>query len=148
LPLFGEQKPYAFLQTQFSEQYPQFSPDGHWVAYVSNESGNDEVYVARFDNPVQKWRISTTGGTRPRWRRDGKELFYVAADNSLMVMPIKSDDSFEAAAPVRLFKLNSIVENAYDVTADGQRFLVNSGVMETQSPPFVVTLNWTADLKR
>jgi eukaryotic-like serine/threonine-protein kinase len=148
LPLFGEQKPYAFLQTQFNEIHAQFSPNGRFVAYVSNESGNDEVYVARFDNPREKWRISTTGGTRPRWRRDGKELFYLAADNSLMAMPIKGDDSLEAAAPLTLFKTNTIVEKAYDVSADGQRFLVNSGVIGTQSLPFVVMLNWTVDLKR
>ncbi len=149
LPLFGEQKPFPFLQTQFEETDARFSPDGRWVAFVSNESGRNEVYVTRFDQPGEKWRISTTGGRSPRWRRDGKELFYLAADKKLMVVAIKSAAAtFEASAPTPLFKIDSIIEGDYEVTADGQRFLINSSVAGAQSLPFTVVLNWTKDLKR
>ena len=116
---------------------------------MSNESGRNEVYITRFDQPGEKWRISPAGGGSPRWRRDGKELFYLAADQRLMVVPIKSGAAtFEAGAPTALFKIDSILEGDYDVTADGQRFLINSSVAGAQSSPFTVVLNWTADLKR
>nr|MBA3257663.1 protein kinase [Pyrinomonadaceae bacterium] len=149
LPLFEDGKPFPFLQTQFDERDARFSPDGRWVAFMSNESGRNEVYITRFDQPGEKWRISPAGGGSPRWRRDGKELFYLAADQRLMVVPIKSGAAtFEAGAPTALFKIDSILEGDYDVTADGQRFLINSSVAGAQSSPFTVVLNWTADLKR
>ena len=148
LPLFGEQKPFAFLQTQFDEKFARFSPDGRWVAFMSNESGRDEIYVTRFDQPGEKWRISTAGGRNPRWRRDGKELFYLAADKKLMSVSVKSAATFEAGAPTALFKIDSILEGDYEVTVDGQRFLVNSIVAGAQSLPFTVVLNWTKDLRR
>jgi dipeptidyl aminopeptidase/acylaminoacyl peptidase len=122
----------------------QFSPDGRFVAYVSNESGNDEVYVARFDNPREKWRISTAGGSQPRWRRDGKELFYLSADKNLMSVPIKAGENFESDTPLKLFQVELLI---YDVTPDGQRFLIGTAA-GTQVLPFIVTLNWTSDLKR
>jgi Tol biopolymer transport system component len=149
LPLSGEQKPFPFLQTQFDEKFARFSPDGRWVAFMSNESGRDEIYVTRFDQPSEKWRISTAGGRSPRWRRDGKELFYLAADKKLMSVTVKSAAAmFEASAPTALFKIDSIFEGDYEVTADGQRFLINSSVAGAQSSPFTVVLNWTKDLKR
>jgi len=149
LPLFGEQKPFPFLQTQFNERDARFSSDGRWVAFISNESGRNEIYVTRFDQPGEKWRISTAGGESPRWRRDGKELFYLAADKKLMAVPVKSGAAtFEAEAPTALFKIDSILEGDYDVTADGQRFLINSSVAGAQSLPFTVVLNWTTQLKR
>ncbi|MGI8543044.1 MAG: protein kinase domain-containing protein, partial [Aridibacter sp.] len=149
LPLSGEQKPFPFLQTQFDEKFARFSPDGRWVAFMSNESGRDEVYVTRFDQPGEKWRISTAGGRSPRWRRDGKELFYLAADKKMMSVIIKSGaETFEAGAPTALFKVDSILEGDYDVTADGQRFLINNSVAGAQSQPFTIVLNWAADLKR
>ena len=149
LPLFGEQKPFPFLQTQFNEWSARFSPDSRWVAFMSNESGRDEIYVARFENPGEKWRISTTGGRSPRWRRDGKELFYLAADKKLMSVTVKSAAAtFEAGSPTSLFKIDSIIEGDYEAAADGQRFLINSSVTGAQSLPFTVVLNWTKDLKR
>ncbi|MGI8640310.1 MAG: protein kinase domain-containing protein [Pyrinomonadaceae bacterium] len=148
LPLFEEQKPFPFLQTQFDERDARFSPDGRWVAFISNESGREEIYVTRFDQPGEKWRISTAGGRSPRWRRDGKELFYLAADKKLMSVAVKGAATFEAGTPIALFKIDSIIEGDYEVTADGQRFLINSSVTGTQSLPFTVVLNWTADLKR
>jgi len=88
------------------------------------------------------------GRWKPRWRRDGKELFYLAADKKLMSVVVKSAATFEADAPTALFKIDTILEDDYDVTADGQRFLINSSVAGTQSLPFTVVLNWTKDLKR
>jgi Tol biopolymer transport system component len=148
LPVDREQKPYPLFQTEFMESYAQFSPNGRWVAYVSNETGNDELYVARFDNPRERRRISTAGAAQPRWRRDGKELFYLAGDKSLMAVPVKAGDNFETGEAISLFKLDSTVENSYDVSVDGQRFLVNTAERTTQSMPFTVVLNWTSDLKR
>ncbi len=144
LPLGGKQKPYPLLQTEFNETYAQFSPDGRFVAYASNESGNDEVYVARFDNPREKWRISTAGGSQPRWRHDGKELFYLAADNNLMSVAVKAGENIESGTPLKLFQVELLL---YDVTPDGQRFLISTAA-GTQVLPFIVTLNWTSDLKR
>ncbi len=141
LPLFGEQKPFPFLRSRFSETMPRFSPDGRWVAFASNESGRYELYVARFERPAEKWRVSTAGGTQPL--SDGRELFY-----------LRPGETFEFDAPSLLFKidldkLNSSGEmgNDYDVTADGQRFLIVLG-SAAQIAPFTVIANWTADLKR
>ena len=128
------------------DAYARFSPDGKWVAYLSNETGNDELYVARFDNPRERTRVSTAGAGPPRWRQDGKELFYVAGDNGLMGVPVKPGDKLELADPVLLFKLDSLVENAYDVNVTGERFVV--GTESGRSVPFTVVLNWTSDLKR
>lgn len=79
----GAVKSYPFLRTEFDESNPQFSTDGHWIAYNSNESGKNEVYVAPFPGPGGKWQVSAAGGTSPRWRPDGKELFYLAPDGRL-----------------------------------------------------------------
>ncbi len=148
LPLTGEQKPYPLLQTQFMESYARFSPNGHWVAYLSNETGNDELYVARFDNPRERTRVSAAGASQPRWRGDGKELLYVAADNRLMAVPVKMGDKLELGAAVGLFQMDFIVEHAYDVNITGDRFLVVATEQTARAAPFTVVLNWTADLKR
>jgi eukaryotic-like serine/threonine-protein kinase len=148
LPVDSEQKPYPLFQTQFMESYAQFSPNGRWVAYLSNETGSDELYVARFENPRDRRRISTAGAAQPRWRRDGKELFYLAGDKRLLAVPVKTGDNFETGEAISLFKLDSIVENAYDVSPDGQRFLAIVAQSSIQSMPFTVVLNWTSDLKR
>jgi Tol biopolymer transport system component len=149
LPMQGDdRKPFAFLQTPFTETQARFSPDGHWVAFISNETGRDEVYVTRFDRPGEKWRVSTGGGTSPCWRRDGKELFFLAADRSLMAVTVKTGDAFESAAPAALFRSDSIDEEKFDVTADGQRFVVISNAALTQPVPFTVVVNWASDLKR
>ncbi|MEK6337136.1 MAG: protein kinase [Acidobacteriota bacterium] len=148
LPLFGERKPFTFLQTQFSETQAQFSPDGRWVAYVSDESGQPEVYVQAFAGSGERRRISNTGGTRPRWRRDGQELFYLSPDNKMMVVSMMVGPTFEAGEPKTLFRINSGVWQDYDVTADGQRLLSNNAAASANSLPITVVLNWTADLKQ
>jgi hypothetical protein len=139
------------VQTNFDEQQAQFSPDGKWIAYQSDESGRAEIYVQPFPGPGNKWPISTNGGSQVRWRRDGKELFYVALDGRLMAVPIRVATNAappEVGTPVLLFAppLGSAVQQAdyrhqYMVSSDGQQFLVAT-VTEGANLPITVILNW------
>ena len=150
LPLFGDGKPYSLLQTPFSEYQAHFAPDGKWFAYTSNESGRAEVYVQSFPPSGGKWQVSTGGGAQPHWRRDGKELFYIAPDRKLMAVDVKLGATFETSAPKTLFQTQVVrydAPNRYVVTGDAQRFLVNSPVEEVSQTPITVVLNWTAQLK-
>ncbi len=139
LPLFGDRKPYPFLQTAAAENWAAFSPDGRWVAYSSDESGQSEVYVAPFPAVSgRQWRISSGGGSQARWRRDGKELFYLSGR---MLMSVTVDGSgsgsdFTAAAPQPLFGIKFAYGqyHAFDVTSDGQRFLINSAIVVPGGP--------------
>ena len=149
LPLAGDRKAVRFLQTPFAEGDARFSPDGRWVAYSSTETTRDEIWVTRFDRPGEKWRVSIDGGRNPRWRHDGKELFFRSANNDIMSAPVKAGDTFESGTPAVLFPSEAIIDDAWDwdVSANGQRFLFN-GAAGTQTTPFAVVVNWTADLKR
>jgi Tol biopolymer transport system component len=146
LPMTGERRPSAFLRTRFNEWNARLSQDGRWVAYVSDESGRPEVYVCNFGNSSERWQISTSGGNAPRWRSDGKELFYVAADSTLMAVAVRSGATFAAGPPTALFKVEAERSSFYDVTADGQRFLVNTRT-DAQPLPITVVINWTSQLK-
>jgi len=150
LPLSGERKPYPFLQSPFSQLGARFSPDGKWVAYFSPESGRAEVYVVPFPGPGGKWQVSTGGGTWPRWRRDGKEIFYLSPDNKVMAAEVKANgSSFEIGAVRALFETRPYRSGgaAFDVSADGQRFIVDyAGEQPTAAITLVV--NWTADLRK
>jgi serine/threonine protein kinase/Tol biopolymer transport system component len=153
LPLEGDHKPVSYLQTPFNEAAAQFSPDGKWIAYASNESGQPQVYVQAIPAGGAKWQISPAGGDQPRWRRDGKELFYISADQKLMAVPVKSGPGFEAGAPQPLFELDPIFPPllgrfAYQPTADGKRFLVLSTAGGTAAPPINLVVNWQAGLKK
>ncbi len=146
LPMFGDRKPYPFLDREFDEPFARFSPDGRWVAYTSDETGTSEVYVREFQGSGRSWRVSINGGSLPRWRRDGKELFYFSGEK-LMAVDVKAGgSSFEPGVPKLLFEKNGT--RNYDVSGDGQRFLVAVPVEESSSEPITVVLNWTADLKR
>ncbi len=163
LPLEGERKPVPFLRTPFRETQGRFSPDGHWIAYASTESGKTEVYVRLFpmsSGGGEQWMVSTAGGSQPHWRRDGKELFYLSPDNMVMSADVsantgKSVPSFQSGAPKALFSvpvstgsgLIAISSNRWDVTADGQRFLVNASLTDMNPAPIAVVLNWAAALK-
>ena len=152
-------KPFSVLQTSFDEIQGQFSPDGHWMAYVSNESGRYDVYVKPFPDAGGRFLVSTAGGTNPRWSRDGKELFYVA-DNQLMATPIRPGRdarTLTAGAPIALFathlamggNLSARGYNSsaqYTVTSDGQ-FLMNVTSDDAITSPITLVLNWTAALK-
>jgi len=148
LPLFGGHKAYPFIQSTFSAREASFSPDGKWLAYCSNESGEYRVYVVPFPGPGGKWQVSLGDGRGPLWRRDGKEIFYLSADNKLMAVNVEaSGGSFAAAGARVLFDSHSYgVFGRYDASADGQRFVV---VYEGNRPSSTLTsvANWTADLK-
>jgi dipeptidyl aminopeptidase/acylaminoacyl peptidase len=151
LPLFGDRKPFPVVQTRFDERDAQFSPDGKWIAYQSNESGRFEIYVQAFPGPGAKLQASTAGGAQVRWRRDGKELFYIGLDQRLMALPIRVDaknQSIEPGAPVPLFVTHiggAVQQTAplqqYDVSADGQQFLLNT-ITEQNAPPITMLVNW------
>ena len=153
LPLSGDRKPFPFLNTKFNEGAPQFSPDGRWVAYQSDESGKNDVYVAPFRGPGGKWQISTGGGSNPRWRQDGTEIFYQAPDNKLMAAAVNGKGgSFEVGAVKPLFQTRPSTGFRYNyfyhVFPDGQRFLVNTAPEQAASAPITVVLNWQAGLKK
>ena len=154
----GDRKPIPYLQTQFSERQARFSPDDRWIAYISNESSPDQyqVHVQSFPLGAGKFMLSTGGGTEPKWRRDGKEIFYIAADGKVMAVEVKTAPKFEAGTPRALFdpriaNLLPFTYSRYDVSPDGKRFLVNSlgsASEHSASTPITVVLNWQAALKR
>ena len=150
LPLSGDRKAVPFVNTQFVEGPGAFSPDGRWVAYVSNESGRFEVYVAPFPGPGGKRQVSTGGGIQPRWRRDGTEIFYLAPDNKLMAAAVNGRGaSFEVGTVKPLFETRGAgLRYQYAVNPDGQRFLMNTASEQAASAPITVVVNWTAGLKR
>lgn len=147
-PIGGDGKPFPYLETSFMEAHSQFSPDGRWVAYSSDESGRPEVYIQSFPANGSKWQISTNGGDQPQWNRDGKSLYYIAADRNLMAVPINSLSAIEPGKPEVLFQTHvpwtgiSDDRNSYLVSPDGQRFLVNQLTDEFASRPITVVLNW------
>jgi hypothetical protein len=152
----GDRKPIPFVVTPADETDANFSPDTKWIAYSSNESGRREVYVQGFVPDhipaagIGKWQISSAGGAKPRWRRDGKELYYIALDGKMMAVPVKSTaTTFEAGVAVPLFDTHTRGYTPYDVAADG-RFLINTamGDASANSSPITVVLNWTAELKK
>jgi len=166
LPLFGDRKPFPFTQTPFAELFGDISPDGQWIAYHSTESGRSEIYVRSFPGGSGKWPVSTNGGVYPRWRRDGKELFYVNNTNvftgsPLMAVSIQSVGStLRAGIPTALFNTALTAglrhpggpANVFAVAPDGQRFLMLKPVGGSASEPapstITVVLNWPALLKK
>ena len=156
LPVFpqgtsSERKPFLFLQTEFNEIRATFSPDGRWIAYQSNESGRDEIYLRPFPGPGGKWQVSINGGTRARWRRDGKELYYLAPEDKIMVAEIRLGNSTVDVGNVRpLFQIRPFAgagRDVYDVTGDGERFLVATPGSEESSSPVSLVVNWPAEVK-
>ena len=155
LPLFGDRKPFVYLQTPFQEQDAKVSPDGKWLAYSSNESGRREVYVQTFPMPGGKSQISVAGGDLPVWSRDGKELYFfgnsnLSNDSKMMAVDVKSGAKFEAGTPKALFPVTSPsnVMRGYSVTKDG-RFIIPMFVGgEAEAPPITMIMNWPATLKR
>jgi Tol biopolymer transport system component len=126
LPLEGNRKPFAYLQTKYEESSGQFSPDGHWMAYVSNESGRREVYIQSFPKPGNKRRISNAGGIQPRWRSDGREIFYIDPAGTLTAVELTA--ALEPLPPNKLFITSTDrgVWHEYAVSSDGQKFLVDN----------------------
>ncbi len=147
--------PRAVANTPAEEVLAQFSPDGHFVAYQTNESGRFEVVVQPFPDPGGKWQVSTAGGVAPRWRADGKELYFLAPDATMMAVPVTfAGTSFEAGAPVALFPTRivdggtvSVNRPQYAVARDG-RFLINQPVADATAEPTTLILNWNPDSKK
>ena len=134
-----------FLQTQFNEGEPSFSPDGRWLAYVSDETGRNEVYLTTFPASSRKVQVSTGGGSAPRWRRDGKELYFLSSDLTLQAVGIGPDA--RTSAPKPLFKIRaSGAGTLYDATADGQKFLVGVAATETSTATISLVVNWASEL--
>ncbi len=151
-PIGGDKKPFPFVQTEALEYTGKFSPDGHWIAYSSDESSKMEVYVQAFPITQGKWQVSTGGGGAPQWSRDGKQIYYIAPDKNLMEVDVKGvGTSFEQGIPKLLFNVDVDsyqAPNRYAVTKDGKRFLVNTSVEGTSLKPIMVVLNWTAELAK
>ncbi len=160
LPLKGDRKPVPIATSKFAEGSPKFSPDGKWLAYCSNESGRTEVFVQPFPGPGPKIQISTDGGTDPMWRRTGGELYYRNGDE-MMVVQVRTQPTFTAGRPAALWKghyshgmssscgIPGVTSFNYDVTPDGQRFLMVKDVhQDVASNRINVVLNWTQELKR
>ena len=152
LPLFGDRKPFPYIDAPGNQQYAQFSPDGHWVAYASDESGHSEVYVAPFPWTGAKWQVSNGDGVLPRWRRDGKEIFFLRMGSSgVFGADVNGHgSSFEVGEVHNLFNVNNLSPSSagqqYAVTGDGQRFLqITTG--DAGKLPLNVIQNWTAQLQ-
>ena len=144
-------EPVPFLQTSFSERAAKFSPDGRFVAYVSDESGRNEVYVRPFPGGDGKWQLSGNGGAQPRWSKDGKELFYVERD-TLMAVAVATTLSFTSGAATRLFQdayLLGLDASRYDVSGDGRRFVLPEPVAgaEEKPPSIHIVQNWYEELR-
>ena len=154
LPLFSDRKPVPYLQTAFNEAQGQVSPDGRWMAYASDESGAWEVFGQSFPIPGSKQRISTHGGAHPKWRRDGRELFYLALDHTLMAFDVHPGRTLEIGSPKPLFRTHTRDEvvgetrDHYAVPADGQRFLVDTADEQGDRSGVTVLVNWLAALKK
>jgi hypothetical protein len=148
----GDREAFAVVQTNAAERDGQFAPNGRWIGYQSDESGQFEIYVQRFPGGGDKQRISTNGGAQVRWRADGAELFYIGLDDRLMSVPVKfntTGDKVEIGSPAPLFTtriggaVQGVTRQQYIVSADGQRFLMNT-IPEQHTSPIIVVLNWKA----
>lgn len=155
--LVGDGKPKPLAGTWPSRPQARISPDGHWMAYVSDASGRSEIYVRSFpDSGAGTWQVSSQGGIEPQWRGDGQELFFIGADRKLMAVPVTTEGAFRVGTPTALFstdldpsgQLGIIGRNQYLVTADGQRFLINQPRRDAGPSPVTVLVNWPAALKR
>jgi Tol biopolymer transport system component len=153
LPTSGDSKPQPYLKTLYNELEGQFSPDGKWIAYTSDESGRDEIYVRAFPDDGAKFPVSRGGGRLARWRQDGKELFYRALDGRLMAAPVRATaQGLEFSASVRLMSTmepSGVMVYPYDISSDGQRILALApAVAEASGSPLTVIVSWQAGLKK
>ena len=152
ISLSGDPRPRDYIASPFDEDEGSFSPDGRRVAYVSDESGRKEVFVASFPDPSQRLRVSSDGGTQPRWSRDGRELYFISKGETMMAAPFDLKSSTPTGPPTRLFDapiryaFGSHVPLKYDVAPDG-RFLIIVRASKDPPPPLVLVLNWQAGLK-
>jgi eukaryotic-like serine/threonine-protein kinase len=148
VPLFGDRKPFPYLQTESNEHHARLSPNGNWLVYVSDETGRNEIYVQSFPMPGKRWRVSTNGGTFPVWSRDGKELFYFGADRRMMAVEVNAGSDFEPGVSKSRFETRlGCCDIWFDVTKDG-RFLIPTLTGQAGNVPLTVVVNWPAGLKK
>jgi Tol biopolymer transport system component len=148
-PTTGDGPPRPLTRTKFAENYPQLSRDGRWLAYTSDESGANEIYVQPFPSSGSQWQVSSAGGTEPRWRADGKELYYISASQKLMAVEVKTGAGFDGGTPAELFQMpgrNAGETTGYAVSRDGRRFLLDR-VIEQTGAAITVVLDWQQRLK-
>lgn len=151
LPLSGDRKPFPIVQNAFNNMQPRISPDGKWMAYSSNESGRYEVYVTSFPAGGAKWQASASGGSFPRWRRDGRELFLLDAADNVMAVDVNSTaNAVRMGTPQVLFHAGGVQtqQGPYTVTADGKKFLINTGDVKEENQPFTLVQNWPVEIKK
>jgi|SRR5579859_5395268 len=151
LPLFGDGKPFPIVQTSFDDTGAAVAPNGNWMAYQNNESGRTEIYITPFPGGGPKWQVSTTGGITAHWRRDGKELFFLDLASNVMAVDVDTSGStIRLGVPHALFSAVGVRRGsgAYDVTADGKKFLINSGDVKESSEPMTLVLDWAAELNK
>ena len=149
LNMEGERKPRKLLSVSTTDlTEAQFSPDGRWIAYCATESDRSEVYLTSFPEPGERVRVSVSGGSRPRFRGDGRELFFVSAANELIAAPLELGPSPRVGQSRPLFRLGSSGWKDYDVTADGQRFLAIENLAAPDADAIAVTVNWYSLLSR
>ena len=147
LPVSPLGKPFPYLRATADEAEACFSPDGKHVAYSSTESGRPEIYVQSFPAGAGKWQISTQGGSSPRWRKDGRELFFLGDDGRIYAVPVRGDESFEAGTPRPAFE-SGVKVSGYDVAPDGQRFIKWTPVVDQAHLPQRLVVHWPAFIKR
>ena len=152
LPMVPRRQPFAVANTARNERQAQLSPDGHWVAYASDDGGREDVWIQRFPDATEKWPISTAGGSQPQWRRDGRELFYISTDFKLMAVDVNAAaSSFDAGVPRALFSLRYAdqlaARNNFMPAADGKRFLVNTSFTGFGTGSLAVVLDWAAVIR-
>ncbi len=155
LPMFpdksGDQKPFPVVATNFLDVTPSFSPDGKWLAYANNETGRMEVYIQPFPSGAGRWQVSTAGGGRPNWRKDGKELFFFSTDQQVMAVDVNQKGaSLELGTPHALFKATTVstTSGPYTVSSDGKKFVMNTVLPQSITEPLTLITNWPADLKQ
>jgi Tol biopolymer transport system component len=145
VPMIGNEKEFPYLQTEFNETNARLSPNGKWLAYQSDESKRNEIYVVSFPKPVGKWQISSGGGTVPVWSRDGRELYFLSADRKLMAVEVGVGPTFEPGVSKPLFETRAVF---YDVAKDGRFLMTIPSEQTASSVPLTAVFNWHAALKR
>jgi dipeptidyl aminopeptidase/acylaminoacyl peptidase len=148
LPMEGAREARPFLQTRFMEHSASFSPNGDWLAYTSDETGREEVYIQAFPGPGAKTQLSTHGGSSPLWSRDGREIFFAAGDR-MMAVRVTTEREFRAEQPIELFQGNLGWQRAQNLTAsaDSQRFIIPKPTCATSGLDLRVILNWTQEIR-
>jgi eukaryotic-like serine/threonine-protein kinase len=147
----GERKPFPVVATNFVDAYPSFLPDGKWLAYNNDETGRQEIYIQPFPTGAGRWQVSTAGGVRSKWRKDGKELFFFSPEQQVMAVDVtQKDASLQLGTPHALFKATTVTGTSgpYTVSADGKKFVMNTVLPHSITEPLTLITNWPADLKQ